>query len=537
MYIYAAPESHALHPGMFPAFIHASFSPCPSMPEFRNLRGEEDRLALTLSSIRCKLNNELTPIASLPPEILEQIFDICVSWLYGYQKPKHRLGWTQVCQSWRRISLSSSRLWHRIDLCDARLADEFLLRSKQTPLSLVTPCCSPLKLTTDKLSIHAYRLRSIDVFLPPDEMVQLFRSVGPNLWSLASLSLKIPPMSSTLSLSIPIPFVRRLNLDGVSVPWETCQNLTSLSLRGINKEYAPSVSELYHIFINSPRLRSIRLEGFTPPTPPTPEVPSSLEPELIHLPYLADLTISSDAHTLTALLSRLSLNLNTRLQLHVSLSDDLHTLFPRSGLPHAPNNPHMIPIQTIRLSQYSAHFLRTGAHPWSSNPTHTIFALSSAALVGLTRTSRSLVRLCNPHKITQLELNTGVLHDVPMSLLSTLFSCLNNLEALYVAFHSELETLFTALRSIDPSTALPYLPTLRRMGFSRPGDIWWHFATRWMRDLVEMLRWRKDRVGALESVCFWRCGGVFDGLAEVREMQGEGLVRGVVGVLEGGRKC
>jgi len=118
-----------------------------------------------------------------------------------------------------------------------------------------------------------------------------------------------------------------------------------------------------------------------------------------------------------------------------------------------------------------------------------------------------------------------------------LFLCLNSLEALYIAFHSDLEILFTALRSIDPSTALPYLPTLTRIGFSRPGDIWRHFATWWMRDLMEMLRWQKERLGPLESMCFWRCGGVFEGLGEVREMREEGLVRGVVGVLEGGGKC
>ncbi|KIM49714.1 hypothetical protein M413DRAFT_114927 [Hebeloma cylindrosporum] len=326
------------------------------MPELGNLRTE------TISSIRGTLN-DLIPIASLPPEILEEIFDICVSWLYTYtshQKPKkHRLAWTQVCQSWRRISLSSSRLWAYIDLCDARFADEFLVRSKQTPLSLVTTPkhnSSPLTLTTDKLTIHAHRLRSIDVFLSPDEMVLLFQSIGPNLWTVASLSLKLPPMKSTLLLNIAIPSVRRLNLDGVAVPWETCQNLTSLSLRGVNQEYTPSISEMYLIFMKSPRLQSIRLENYTPPNPdislpPQPQSPSQPESHFIHLAHLTDLTISTNAPTATTLLSRLSLTPTTRLQLHLSLSDDLHTLFPRSGLPHAPNTAHLLPIHTIRLSQ------------------------------------------------------------------------------------------------------------------------------------------------------------------------------------------
>ena len=505
------------------------------MPGFRNLRTEEDRHALTISSIRGKFNDTQAPITSLPAEILEEIFEICVSWLYAFPKPKHRLAWTQVCQSWRRISLSSSRLWHRIDLCDdARFADEFLVRSKQTPLSLVTPKgCSPtLKLTTDKLTIHAHRLRSIDVFLAPDEMVQLFHSIGPNLGGLASLSLRIPPpVSSSLSLDIVIPSVRRVNLDGVSVPWESCENLTSLSLRGLSKEYTPSISEIHHILITSPHLQSIRLEGFTPPN--NIEI---LESEFIHLPHLLDFKITTDATTATTLLSRLSLNPTTRLQLHLSLTDDLHTLFPHSGLPHAPNSPHLIPIQTIRISQYSTHFLRTGAQPWSSNPTHALFALSSAAAVGLTRCSaNSLTRLCTTHNITTLELNTAVLHDVPTSLLCGLLSCLHNVESLYIAFHSDLEDLFTVLRSIDPITGVPYLPSLNRVGFGRPRDIWWRFAQRWMGDLMVVLRWRREKVGrTLEGVDFWRCGGVSSGpfgfeFGEVRTMEVEGLV-GRVGV-------
>lgn len=72
-------------------------------------------------------------------------------------KPKHPLACTQLRPSWCSISLSSSHIWHPI----------VLPRSK---LSLVTPGCLPLRLTTDNLTIHAYQSRAFDVFLSSPAM-------------------------------------------------------------------------------------------------------------------------------------------------------------------------------------------------------------------------------------------------------------------------------------------------------------------------------------------------------------------------------
>ena len=55
---------------------------------------------------------------------------------------------------------------------------------------------------------------------------------------------------------------------------------------------------------------------------------------------------------------------------------------------------------------------------------------------------------------------------------------------------------------------------------------------------MEMLRWRKERVGApLESVQFWRCGGVKNGLGEVGVMLREGLVGGIAVFEVNGKYC
>ncbi|KAF5349738.1 hypothetical protein D9756_008896 [Leucocoprinus leucothites] len=153
------------------------------------LEAEESLLAAKLSSIRSQMN-ELAAVSVLPTEILEHIFSICVSWLYTPKKPTHRIAWTQVCRQWRSIAFNSPRLWQCIDLADPRFAREFLVRSKTAPISIYSP--SPLKVYSDDLRVHAARLFSIDVFLFPDDMLDLFASIGSKLPTLTSLALKIP---------------------------------------------------------------------------------------------------------------------------------------------------------------------------------------------------------------------------------------------------------------------------------------------------------------------------------------------------------
>ncbi|KAF8172097.1 hypothetical protein BJ912DRAFT_106178 [Pholiota molesta] len=319
------------------------------------LQAQEAYLAAALSSVRSKLN-ALQPVSTLPSEILEEIFRICVSWLYDYQKPKHPLAWTQVCCSWRQISLNSSRLWQRIDLCDSRFADEFLVRSKEAPLSIV--CASPLKLTTDSLILHASRLRCIDVFLLADDMAHLFSRFGPGLPTLTRLSLKVPQQPSALTVDLAIPLVRHLVLDGVTVKWQSCHNLVHLSLRGLGPDFCPSISELHDMFANSPCLEYVRLEDMAPRNIQT-------EPERsIPLIHLKNMIISAQSSTtITAILSGLYLGPHARLQLYISLRQGLHLLFP-NGLPYLSNRGRS-DVGAVRLSRHSTHLLRHGAEAWS----------------------------------------------------------------------------------------------------------------------------------------------------------------------------
>ncbi|KAF4614624.1 hypothetical protein D9613_003418 [Agrocybe pediades] len=472
------------------------------------LRDEEVRICAMLAIVRRKLN-ELSPIAMLPPEILEEVFHICVSWLYDSQKPKHRLAWTQVCCSWRRISLESSRLWRRIDLCEPRFADEFLVRSRQAPLSVV--CASPLKTNTPvNLALHANRLRTIDVFLYPEVVTSFFSSVGPTLCNLTNLSLKVPPLSPTVYLPFSIPLLRYLNLDGVAVPWDDCRNLTHLSLRSLSPELCPSIKQVHDICSRSPNLEHIRLEGL---------VPSCLEVASkppVSLVNLKEVIISGDQHLVSTLLSGLALGPAARIRLFTSLTESLHSLFPQ-GRPWVPCDANT--VRTISLSRNGAQVFKTGTQAWSRSeePNQLLFSLSSAVSVK-THISGSLSHLFDLSNVTKLELNTGFLYDVPVDALKSLLDNLPNLETICTAFN-DLEGLFAVLRAVDPSSGRVYAPKLKNLSFSKPSDLWFHFKDRWLAALVDVARFRHLSSHPIHTVEFLRCQGISEvSIAELQDI-------------------
>jgi len=461
------------------------------------LRDEETRICTTLALVRRKLN-ELSPISQLPTEILEEVFNICVSWIYDSRKPKHRLAWTQVCSSWRRISLGSSRLWQRIDLCDAPFADEFLVRSRKAPLIIVS--ASPLQVTTINLAAHANRLRTIDVFLYSDVMRNFFTSIGANLSALASLSLKVPSFSPTVYLPFSVPHLRRLSLDGVAMPWEDFQNLTHLSLRSISPELCPSISQVHDICSRSPNLEHIRIEGLIPSCH---EITSNSKLPVTLLD-LKEFIISGEQQVISTLLSGLILGPFARLRLFTSLTDNLHSLFPQGSpwIEHCRSDS----AATIRLSRNGAHVSINGARAWSEEPSQTLFSLSSAVSVRTCVTS-SLNHLFVLSNVTKLELNSGMLSDISIESLQILLTNLMNLETLCVAFN-ELDDLLSILRDTQPTSGRCYAPRLKNLSFSKPADLWFHFKDRWLTAVIDLARFRQNHSLPIHAIEFLRCHGI-----------------------------
>ncbi|KAG6915827.1 hypothetical protein DXG01_009660 [Tephrocybe rancida] len=297
------------------------------------LQQEELRLIAALSAVRSQLN-DFTPISSLPPEVLEYIFSICVLWLYDPRKQAHRLAWAQVCRKWRCVSLNAARLWRSIDLCNAPLASECLLRSASAPIHLIAnvPC---LKLSVDTLlPPHAQNIQSMDVHLFPEDLMRLFESCGPELPALTSLALKVPPVSSNFTLDVPmrLPGLRRLALRSVSIPWNMCVGLTRLSLCGLLGGCSPTIEQLSAVLRASPYIEEVNIEYITltpsgADTSPAAQIPLSY---LKHLSIIAKVPL-----TIYSILSCIEFPVTAKLSIECSRFDHLRDLLPTaSGVMH-----------------------------------------------------------------------------------------------------------------------------------------------------------------------------------------------------------
>ena len=465
---------------------------------------EERRLTEALSAVRIRIN-ELTPVAKLPTEILELIFGFCISWLYGPRKPKFRLAWAQVCRKWRNISLDSAHLWHCIDLCDARLANELLIRSKTTPISIVS--ASPLKSCTNNLQSHAERLRAIDVFMFPNGMTELFTSIGSNLPNVTSLSLKTPPASTALELDIQMPRVKRLVLNCVTVPWNACRNLTYLSLRGLAADYSPSITQLQSIFELSPTLEFLRLEGIAPSLCPNDEATPT---HIVPLHYLRKLIITTNALVILVLLSKIAFPSTTRVQLVCPVFHDMHSLLPRD------RSWTIAGIGTIRLEQRAVTFLQSGTTSWTAKSSDLSFSITSASFSkSILAGAHIIANLCS---ITSLELGMQSLADITSEVLFNFLSQTVNLKYVHV-LHNDLGDL---LRILTPSQNNPGpCPRLECMTFSmnHPAAVqWWDFNKRWVQPVLALAKTRYEHGISLTALEFRRCRGVtahhFEGLVK-----------------------
>ncbi len=445
--------------------------------------------------------NDIGPISLLPSEILEKIFTLCTSWLYGYQKPKNCLAWSQVCRAWRHIALSSGRFWQYIDFCDARFANEFLARSKQAPLHITAT--SPLALVPN-FSTYAHRLQSLNVAFSVGDTIQFFAYIGRYLPIMSNLSLRVIPMTSTLSLVLNLPSIRQLSLESVAIDWEECKNLTHLFLRGNHEANCPSLFELHGILGSSPKIEYIRLECYTPPG-------ENVQLPPISLPLLRDFIISSRPSTIRSVLSMIRPGPDARLQLYISAFQDLRSLFPYS-LPYHPRSKaedtHTLSawpsnINTVRLSRHGVYFIKNDSLPWCDDPLEFILSVSSASFTSVP-VCDSLHHVFDVNSITRLELNIGVLEDIPPESLGRLFRDLQHLRSLCTAFN-DISHLCYILQSFDETTKLPYVPQLAKLSFSKRSDVWWYFGDTWMDSILQTMRARRDHVAPIRTLEFYNC--------------------------------
>jgi len=461
------------------------------------LQDQEKYPIQLISTVRLSLN-ELAPISTLPSELLERIFDSCVCWIYWFRKPDHCLAWTQVCTRWRRVALDSPRLWRYIDISHSHFAAEFLVRSRSAPICIVSH--SAERFFIDSFHPHRGRLRSIDVILRFNDMQEFLSSVGPELPNLTSLYLALLPCSRNILYDVRIPSVRQLALDGVAVPWDFCSDLTHLSLRRLGEGFSPSVYQLGSILERSPQLECLQVENiFAAVSDRVPDF-------IVALPRLHKLTLfSQPPQFISYLLAGISIPSSAKLQLTCPSFDQISASIPRCT-EHIQNLDTSTDVTILRLRRWSVQLLRQTSSPWSEDLSDTSLSITFLSPLP-TPLFHSLRHSFDLSRLTGVELDAGVLGDVSMSTMEDLFAAMPCITTLRVAL-TELGMLLALLgKPVSSAPGGMLCPSLNRLSFSRPGDVWWAFAECWLQSVQTCVQDRMQHV-PIRVLEFIRCQGI-----------------------------
>jgi hypothetical protein len=205
-----------------------------------------------LAAVKNTRKSTLAPVRRCPPELLSEIFLYCLP-NSRERKPRRvdnaplLLG--QICSHWRRVAISTARLWTsmsfgdllRVLTSEANLAKVWLARAGQYPLSInlrmVKETAFVFRPAIDLLLPTCERWQHLDMVLPISALVH-FDTIKGRLPQLQSLSLRQLPLeepfySRTRDVFEVAPQLHSLCIDHTSArllsfPWH---QLTTLCLR------------------------------------------------------------------------------------------------------------------------------------------------------------------------------------------------------------------------------------------------------------------------------------------------------------------
>ncbi|KAF8216649.1 hypothetical protein K438DRAFT_399956 [Mycena galopus ATCC 62051] len=260
--------------------------------------------------------NELVPIARLPPEILADIFIRCVPTsirrLYG------DLGWlnlTRVSSQWRNVALACPDFWSTLIFSRPKWTPVMLARSKMASLVvrvnlLVDHANSPEPILLE----NASRLGTLDIYSSPTLLATFLANLehaGPaprlqhirvvnadvldpgGLWLPGNLFHRTEVIQSRKVGTQPGV---RLHLECCAFPWDSRWyfNLTHLHLENIAPAQRPTMEMFLAVLNSSPNLQTLAAIHCCPFTG---------GPSIVELLHLSLLTITDDPSSVCLLLS------------------------------------------------------------------------------------------------------------------------------------------------------------------------------------------------------------------------------------------
>ncbi|KAJ7180775.1 hypothetical protein C8R46DRAFT_1028211 [Mycena filopes] len=259
--------------------------------------------------------NELVPIARLPPEILADIFVRCVP--TSIRKLQNNLTWlnvTRVSTRWRNVALACPEFWGTIIFSRPKLTTIMLQRSKQASLAVRVdlgkdPANSPEPILIE----NASRLGILDLRSPQQLLttfmanvehadaaprLQCIKVVNTDTNNLGQGGMWLPPdlfrRTQVLeSRKVGAPIGMRLHLECCAFPWDSGWyfHLTHLHLENLNPAQRPTMEAFLGVLVGSPNLQTLAVIHCSPTT---------RRGFPVDLPRLTALTLKSDSSSTCA---------------------------------------------------------------------------------------------------------------------------------------------------------------------------------------------------------------------------------------------
>ncbi|KAG1748617.1 hypothetical protein EDB19DRAFT_2036668 [Suillus lakei] len=251
--------------------------------------------------------NSLSPVYSIPPEILSAIFVHHAQQTQLFYDPGTPavLSWLivgHICRHWREVALGTPELWATPFLNSSKVTEEMLTRSKMAPLNLRIGRRYRMD-SVQKALMHIERLQVVSLmFLHGDtaagcrcimEFINKLSSCSaPKLQSLAlGVGDKQTPRIA-IPTSFPAPNLRKLQIKHCDLSWASSilTGLTVLHIKKLSPECLPTLDELISALRRMPALHTLALEDALPTLPPQtaslPHAPRAMNVRLLHLKKL-----------------------------------------------------------------------------------------------------------------------------------------------------------------------------------------------------------------------------------------------------------
>ncbi|KAH9172618.1 hypothetical protein EDB89DRAFT_1885848 [Lactarius sanguifluus] len=354
-------------------------SPSPSHVNSREYQQQviDAEIKLLEASIRAlKLRrNALTPISSLPTEVIAAIFSFLLPvapspfTILG-ERPDH-LAWLRVasvCHHWREIALNQPLFWNHVDFTTLTSAGAagILARAKTVPLYLearVPSLWDDARFSAFQKELqarvshichlgisagHFHLRKTLEGLISPAPTLEYLSLFSDGRWDSAISSRIFVP--DTL-FDGTTPRLSHLELHKCDISWKSplLKGLKYLQIHIPSRDARPSLSDWLDALDEMPQLEMLNLQSASPIAPPGALLSSGIE-RTITLPSLEHLNISGSAKDCGLALAHLLLPVLTQLYFAATScsldGSDVQEVLPYVA-PHAHGPQDIQPLQSV----------------------------------------------------------------------------------------------------------------------------------------------------------------------------------------------